>query len=356
MTDAALKRDEIEAPDNAENLDNISQASPDDEVVARRVTVAPPPDACSPRAGLASSPFELTNFDKLIADADLPTRRELLMDPLPEGTYINCLLVRERTGMTKLGRRFLFKTDNGTFLAASKKVGGLKPYYLVSLDDSDLSREGLNYVGKVRSNFMGSEFVAYDAGENFKAKKSPRSMSPRGVMGMLSPRSKRAPPKSADADPDGDGDDLEIREEMVVVRYNVGDVRADGPRTMQIILPHVEDGVRNICKPASEQEPGLAKLLDTQKKDAEPAVCQYVNLPAVWHEPSKTFVLNFNNRVKAASVKNFQLIRPDNPDLVYMQFGRITPDCFALDFGHPLSPFQAFSIALSSCDYKMCTA
>ena len=36
-----------------------------------------------------------------------------------------------------------------------------------------------------------------------------------------------------------------------------------------------------------------------------------------------------------------------------MQFGRVSDTTFALDFQHPLSPLQAFAIALSSIDNKI---
>ena len=39
-------------------------------------------------------------------------------------------------------------------------------------------------------------------------------------------------------------------------------------------------------------------------------------------------------------------------DYLYMQFGRINEDTFALDFQYPFSPLQAFAISLSSLDKK----
>ena len=50
---------------------------------------------------------------------------------------------------------------------------------------------------------------------------------------------------------------------------------------------------------------------------------------------------NFNGRVTMASVKNFQLVEPDEQDAVLLQFGRVGKDEFTMDFGYPLTPFQA---------------
>lgn len=57
--------------------------------------------------------------------------------------------------------------------------------------------------------------------------------------------------------------------------------------------------------------------------------------------------LNFNGRVSLPSVKNFQLVSPDNTDDVVCQFGKVADDTFHLDFKAPVSALQAFSFALS---------
>lgn len=52
------------------------------------------------------------------------------------------------------------------------------------------------------------------------------------------------------------------------------------------------------------------------------------------------YVLNFNGRVTMASVKNFQLVDPEDQENVLLQFGRVGKDVFNMDYQWPLSPLQ----------------
>lgn len=72
-----------------------------------------------------------------------------------------------------------------------------------------------------------------------------------------------------------------------------------------------------------------------------------------WNEELGAFVLNFGGRVSVASVKNFQLCERRDQDHI-MQFGRIQGrHNFTMDFQHPLTPTQAFAIAISSLQSKI---
>eukprot|EP00658_Telonema_sp_P-2_P071674 TRINITY_DN60904_c0_g1_i1.p1 TRINITY_DN60904_c0_g1~~TRINITY_DN60904_c0_g1_i1.p1 ORF type:complete len:397 (+),score=83.56 TRINITY_DN60904_c0_g1_i1:90-1193(+) len=77
------------------------------------------------------------------------------------------------------------------------------------------------------------------------------------------------------------------------------------------------------------------------------------NVPPRWNEKHNCYMLNFSGRVKKASVKNFILSPPDQPDHQILLFGKVTSDRFACDFRHPLSPCTAFAIALSSLTRKV---
>jgi tubby-related protein 1 len=72
-----------------------------------------------------------------------------------------------------------------------------------------------------------------------------------------------------------------------------------------------------------------------------------------WNEETQSYVLNFNGRVTLASVKNFQIVHPNDLDYIIMQFGRIARDHFTMDFQYPMCPLQAFGVAMSSFDAKL---
>jgi hypothetical protein len=64
-----------------------------------------------------------------------------------------------------------------------------------------------------------------------------------------------------------------------------------------------------------------------------------------WNEKLKSLCMDFKGRVEAASAKNFQLCLNDKIVLVY---GKKANGTFALEFEHPLSIMQAFTISLST--------
>ena len=99
-------------------------------------------------------------------------------------------------------------------------------------------------------------------------------------------------------------------------------------------------------------------MLSCFKKKSESAKCHlmfFENRQPKWNEDICAYVLNFNKRVTMASVKNFQLIidHTNGDNEVTMQFGRSGNDEFIMDVKWPMSLFQAFAIALSSCDSKL---
>lgn len=235
---------------------------------------------------------------------------------------VQCYIVRDRSGISnKMYPVYsCFLREGDRFLVASKKRSSNKTSnYLISMDKRDLNRDGPSFVGKVRSNFVGTEFVAYDDG--------------------VAPDQK--PPPS---------DRAQLRQEIAVINYASNVLGSRGPRKMKIAVPKVTaDGRRVVFQPESEEDSMMARFKAGYIQD----MVLLVNKPPKWNEQVGAYVLNFSGRVTMASVKNFQLVSPEDHDSVLLQFGRTGKDMFTMDYQWPLSPVQAFSICMSSFDYKL---
>lgn len=79
--------------------------------------------------------------------------------------------------------------------------------------------------------------------------------------------------------------------------------------------------------------------------DAHDKRLELTTLRPKWNPKLSSLCMDFKGRVDAASAKNFQLCFNDEVVLVY---GKRSNGDFILDFEHPLSPAQAFAIALTT--------
>jgi tubby-related protein 1 len=58
-------------------------------------------------------------------------------------------------------------------LSGKKRTGNATSNYLISFDQEKLDKKAQGYLGKVRSNFLGTEFYIYDTGKNPEKSKNP---------------------------------------------------------------------------------------------------------------------------------------------------------------------------------------
>jgi len=80
-------------------------------------------------------------------------------------------------------------------------------------------------------------------------------------------------------------------------------------------------------------------------QSSDDARIELSSLRPKWNERLKSLCMDFKGRVEAASAKNFQLCLDDKAVLVY---GKKANGTFCLEFEHPLSTAQAFTIAIST--------
>ncbi|MFH4976859.1 hypothetical protein AB6A40_003568 [Gnathostoma spinigerum] len=263
---------------------------------------------------------EHPDLNEIITNLD-----EFVMAPAKRNVNYKCRITRDKKGVDRgmYPTYFLHleKDDEKRIflLAARKRKKSTTANYLISIDPTDLSRDGSSFVGKVRSNALGTHFTLYDNGEN------PNKASAVGE---------------------------NVRQELAAVIYDTNVLGFKGPRKMTVLIPGIYDAAnyrRKQIRPMSQND----TILERWKNRRTEELISMRNKNPVWNEDTQSYVLNFHGRVTQASVKNFQIVHEADPDYIVMQFGRITEETFTMDFRYPLSALQAFGIAMTSFHGKL---
>jgi len=269
---------------------------------------------------------------------DISDKRVFLMNPGPKTGPVQCHIIRKAgKGFipgTSYPEYFLYldgpgaKPGNPTseaqfLLSARKRKKSKSSNYIISLDEDDLARQSGNFFGKLRSNFVGTEFTIFD----------------KGV-------------KPGESVSDGGASQLAPRTELGAVTYEYNVLGTRGPRKMMSIIPAVDpNGQRQIFRPVNAD--GKEGIIDQMRKGRTEDMLLLKNKPPKWNEQMQAYCLNFNGRVTHASVKNFQLVHETDLEHVMLQFGKVGKDMFTMDFQFPMSALQAFAICLTSFDSKL---
>lgn len=157
---------------------------------------------------------------------------EFVLQPANKKMYYKCRITRDRKGMDRglYPTYFLhLERDYGKkvhlfirivisifytsivylqifLLAGRKRKKSATSNYLISTDPTDLSRGGESYVGKLRSNLLGTQFTIYDNGYSLmKDDKRDERFNPR--------------------------------QELAAVIYDTNVLGFKGPRKMTVIIP-----------------------------------------------------------------------------------------------------------------------
>lgn len=294
----------------------------------------------------------------------------------PREAPIQCFIKRERATATYrlyLGLTPALAGDMSKLLLAARKIRrATSTEFSISLSADDFSRTSNNYIGKLKSNFLGTKFTIYDSQPPSDPVAHTNSRSRRRV------HSKQVSPRV----PAGNYS-------IATISYELNVLRTRGPRRMQctmhsIPISSIQEGgsaptptdftnsLDEQCQTSDGKKP-LFEFSSTSLAGAEstelingggatsrdPLVLK--NKAPRWHEQLQCWCLNFKGRVTVASVKNFQLVASAEPghnisaaeqEKVILQFGKIGKDIFTMDYRYPLSAFQAFAICLSSFDTK----
>ncbi|KAF3589798.1 hypothetical protein F2Q69_00032312 [Brassica cretica] len=116
---------------------------------------------------------------------------ELFMQPGPRGSLVQCFIKRNRN--TQSYHLYLgltnSLTDNGKFLlAACKLKRATCTDYIISLRSDDMSRRSNAYLGRVRSNFIGTKFTVFEGNLMPQTRSSKMVKSRSSNLMKVSPR------------------------------------------------------------------------------------------------------------------------------------------------------------------------
>ena len=280
----------------------------------------------------------ITSLESVNLD-DPKYMRSFLTKPCPKGLgTVECCIKRNKTIKNVLFPEYrMFLRDGKTelcLMTSKKRAGSATSNYLISMGRNDHDRSSESVIGKLRSNFLGTEYHIFDDGKNPVFDEF--HYDEKNDAGAITDLS-------------------EIRCELGAILYAASTtLGAKGPRKMSVCISKVDDygNPLKVWQPMKKDDDSISKYLKTEVGTKDKVVL-LENKPPSWNNDVKAYVLNFNGRVTMASVKNFQLCTRDDDCKQIMQFGRVGDDEFNLDVQWPMSLLQAFSIALSSFDSKL---
>ncbi|CAI9276532.1 unnamed protein product [Lactuca saligna] len=278
-----------------------------------------------------------------------------LKQPGPRDSPIQCYIRRDRATST---HRLYFgltpsEDESDKLLLAAKKIRrATSTEFAISLVADDFSRASSTYVGKLRSNFLGTKFTIYDSQPPTDTTNHNRS-SQRFQKKQVSPK---LPSCSYS---------------IATISYELNVLRTRGPRRMNctmhsIPISSIQEGGTAPTpksfpfKTIDRSTSSLSSSTTTPNSNPLDSLMLKNKAPR-WHEQLQCWCLNFKGRVTVASVKNFQLVAAVDSshnvsaveqEKVILQFGKIGKDIFTMDYRYPLSAYQAFAICLSSFDTK----
>lgn len=302
----------------------------------------------------------------------LAERINFMNTPIPSGKIMRCRIFRSSGGMFSKSYTFSLRSEHGEewlTAKASNSIASASNYHILLSESlfggcsaGDMMFDGRKkkvdprYVGKLKGNYIGSEYLIYSPGVN---------------------------PSSSEAKTGA-----KLREELGAVRYStaqsITNKKLRGPRQICVYLPSIKGDpsqdngqkcVTEVIRPLDEKN-GIMNMVRDLGMDQRSAIPElhseasqrlmpFINRRPKWSDKLCAFVLNFSQRVTLSSVKNFQLVSAvdhtlsnTDPwfshDRVILQFGRCKKNDFALDFAWPMTPLQAFGIALAQSESKIC--
>ncbi|CAM6002624.1 unnamed protein product, partial [Sphagnum balticum] len=194
---------------------------------------------------------------------------------------------------------------------------------------ADLNHDGVNYLGKLRSNFVGTEFqVSIPAVDENDQCVTIRSSVPASAPMLSSQTFRRlsfrssssAPPVIPPLTPDDAQKAPAGSMATLVRRFSLRSLNTASNNTSSTtVTENTGESPRARRSSASQAVSSGDDILSRMKDKQFRELGYFINKPPRWNDQVGAYVLNFNGRVTMASVKNFQLVDPDELNEVILQ-------------------------------------
>eukprot|EP00935_MAST-01C_sp_MAST-1C-sp1_P001138 g1138.t1 len=295
--------------------------------------------------------------------------RVFLMEPPRQRDVVKCYIQRKKaTNKLVASEYYLYAEENagefkkGQLMMVAKKISwGKTCAFHISMNADELSSTDTNFLGDVQSNFIGTEWALRgrvvcqaDEREDLGV-----VLYDTNVLGSKGPRCMRVfiPLVDEVKQPEEEGKAAEQQAGEEETEESKDVEEEETKKNDDVSKPRIQSKRRAWVPKKSNGEDGmLAKVrAEPDSRDIKDMGC-YINKPPRWNDNVGAYVLNFHGRVTKASVKNFQLVTHENAaglDDIALMFGRRGDNEFAMDYRWPVSAFQAFAVAISSCNSKL---
>ena len=187
---------------------------------------------------------------------------------------------------------------------ATKRPKNKTSNYIITMDPNNIEKTSNKYLGKLRSNFSGTEFTLFDNGISYEKINENNNNNNSNLKNS------------------------KLRCEIGSILYETNILGTKGPRKMIVIFPDInmKNCKKIFCQSNKNETSLLCKEyknnnnnLNNNNNNNNNSIMILENKSPKWNEQIGAYVLNFSGRVTMASVKNFQLVLPKS-DNVILQF------------------------------------
>ncbi|KAE8684482.1 Detected protein of unknown function [Hibiscus syriacus] len=248
--------------------------------------------------------------------------------------HIDCIWV----SVLKDGRFFKIQPLSGDLskqlLVAKKVRRATHTDFMIYLKGGDFSKSSNDYIGKLRSNFLGTKFnISESQPQHYSSAQS-------GYRSYWKTYLKSVPPRVPTT-----------KVNTASISYELNVLRTKGLRRLKCMMYSIPVSAVK----GGGTAPTPIAFGNCPEDHPSPPIGSKGKSPCIgfnssdFCEPAKSGQIT---ALLVANVEPIQDISAAERDKVILQFGKIGKDIFTMDYRYPLSAFQAFAICLSSFGTK----